>query len=326
MNRSSRLAAAFALAGLLCGGGAMWAFRAVPAPAGPATATEPAPSATEIAELETAAQRSEKISKPTLDALARNLPAFSFNGTLEHGLAKFADRAKLHLWIDWRAIEATGIEKNAPIAVDIADVSAQTTLERLLDAAGANTAALAFTVADNQVVIAPKDVLSTGRYIQTRVYDIGFYLVETATADRARKAAELVDLLESAVDEPSWREKGGTAGSTRVFETLLLVQQTRENHLAIRDLLLQLKTQRLHRTRGYDVHDLLPPAAAKSRDEQQKDAAELLAAIEANCGRGNWNDGGVDCTGAFFNGKLYITAPDDVHDQIQHLLALMRQK
>ena len=102
MNRSPRLAAASALAGLLCGGGAMWAFRAVPAPAGTAPA-QTAPSATELAELETAAQRSEKISKPTLDALARPLPAFSFNGTLEHGLAKFADKTKLHLWIDWRA-------------------------------------------------------------------------------------------------------------------------------------------------------------------------------------------------------------------------------
>jgi hypothetical protein len=49
------------------------------------------------------------------------------------------------------------------------------------------------------------------------------------------------DLLQSTVAPDSWRSMGGTVGSIRAFNGILVVTQTPENQYAIHQLLAQLR-------------------------------------------------------------------------------------
>jgi hypothetical protein len=276
---------------------------------------------------EAAFARDDEINKPTTKALERKVAHTDISSTFEDALAGLAKSAGFKISVNWKALEDAGIKKDAPISVSFSGQPVRKVLTEILNEAGGSTAAIRFTVDDNQVIVSTADDLTSQKYQTIRVYDITFVFSDAEATEA--NITSLVDTLQTVVAPDTWREKGGTIGSIREFNGKLIIAQTNDNHRAIVQILKQIKSDHLDRTRAYDVHDILQPAAAdvKSPEQKSRDAAALLKAIETNCGRGTWReDGGTECSAAYFDGRLYVTAPPGVHEEIDHLLKLMRKK
>lgn len=274
-----------------------------------------------------ALDRDNTLNAPTLKALEKTVAPTHITGHLDEVLAALATTTGMEININWKALHDAGIEKSAPVDVTPGAWPARKVVAELLNEVGGATATLKFIVDDNQLVISTADDLSSQKYQSVRVYDVSFVFSDGDAGEA--DLTNLVDTLETVIAPDTWRERGGTVGSIREFNGKLIINQTNENHRLIARALSQFTNNHLDRTRAYDVRDILQPAAAdiKSPEQKTRDAAALLNAIKANCGRGTWrDDGGTACSGAYFDGKLYITAPSGVHEEIDHLLKLMRKK
>ncbi|HVX84940.1 MAG TPA: hypothetical protein VH253_09000 [Phycisphaerae bacterium] len=268
----------------------------------------------------------DRLNKATDDALDAPMASFTFTGTLEEALKAFGTAANVHMDVRWKSLEAAGIQSSAPISVDLAKIPTARVLAEILNEAGGATATLNFTVMDNQVLVSTADDLTGSRYSVVRMYDIGLLIPDAG--DEA-SVQELIDTIETVIAPDTWRDKGGQLGSIRVLESKLIISQTRENHRAVAAMLTKLKADKLDQTRMYDVRDLLQPEAApiKSPEQKEKDTKALLEAIETTCGRGTWVEaGGTQSSAAIFDGRLYVKAPNGVHEEIEHLLGLMHKK
>jgi hypothetical protein len=289
----------------------------------------PTPPADDLPTLSATAAlaREDALNGPTLKALEQTVAQTHITGRLEDVLAALAKTAGFKMAVNWKVLHDAGIEKSAPVDLTTGAWSVRKVIAEILNEAGGDTAALKFIVDDNQLVISTPDDLSSQKYQSIRVYDVSFVFSDGEAGES--DLTSLVEALQTTVAPDTWRERGGTVGSIREFNGKLIVNQTNENQRLIARALSQFTSNYLDRTRAYDVRDILQPAAAdvKSPEQKTRDAAALLNAIQANCGRGTWrDDGGTACSGAYFDGRLYITAPPGVHEEIDHLLQLMRKK
>ena len=164
---------------------------------------------------------------------------------LSEVLAWFRDAAAVNCFINWRALEAAGIDHDAPVTLHLKNVSFEQALRYALRDAGGGTVRLDFAVVDGVVNISTAEDL--GRDATVRVYPIAGLLAVVPTtapseslfsdeqrADRIRK------LIMDNVDPDSWRESGGTIGLVSELNGKLVITQTEGNHAAIRKLLDEL--------------------------------------------------------------------------------------
>lgn len=107
-------------------------------------------------------------------------------------------------------------------------------------------------------------------------------LLDIFTKDTAEdRAAQLVELISSAVTPDAWRDRGGSLGAMTYFAGTLTVTHTESAHREIAALLDRLHAQTA-RTRAAIARQSLPPElepVAKALAEQGFHAPQLLAPI-----------------------------------------------
>lgn len=76
----------------------------------------------------------------------------------------------VNIWVNWRAMEAAGIDRTQPVSVDLTDISLEKGLELILDDVGGGVVEISYNISDGVVTISTREDLN--RNTITRVYEI----------------------------------------------------------------------------------------------------------------------------------------------------------
>jgi beta-lactamase regulating signal transducer with metallopeptidase domain len=189
-------------------------------------------------------------------AMDRILPELKFDGVpFADVMESLRDQTNVNLLVDWRALEAAGIDRNTPVTTRVRNVKFSKALRIILDHVGGDIVKLGYAIDGNILNVSTADSLAKDTV--TRVYDIRDIIIEvpdyvaektapqTRPTDPAKTRAQYIeqvtDLIKETVDADSWRENGGSVGSLRELQGQLIITQTQENQRSIALLLDQLR-------------------------------------------------------------------------------------
>lgn len=189
----------------------------------------------------------EKVELPEQRAvqaqLDRTLPEVSFDNIALGDVVEFLrDVTNANLFVNWKALEDAGIDRNTAVTVRLRNVKFSKALHVILDqVAGGGPKKLDYAVDGGVITVSTADDLAHNTV--TRVYDVRDLMRQgEAGGDGAKREAAAIKLLTDSIDPASWREHGGQVGSVRVLNGQLVVTQSPENHKAVANLLKQTRT------------------------------------------------------------------------------------
>src|SRR5262249_44108318 len=91
------------------------------------------------------------------------------------------DVSSANIFVNWRALEAAGIDKNAPVTARLRDVKFSKALETILRDVGGGTVRLGYTIDEGVISISTEEDLASN--VVTRVYDIRDLIVNVQDFD-----------------------------------------------------------------------------------------------------------------------------------------------
>lgn len=187
--------------------------------------------------------------------------------------------SQLEIDVDWPSLELVGVNKDAPITLNLSKVQLRAALDRVLEKASVDTTnGAAWTIADGVINIASREVINRNKALV--VYTVRDLLFDIPNYDNApefdlqtvlrsggggggaqspfrqnnqedpdsrtveERTDELVDIITSNVDQNGWQDNGGDVGTMQRFQGNLIVTQTPANHRQIQGLLSKLREQR----------------------------------------------------------------------------------
>jgi hypothetical protein len=191
---------------------------------------------------------------------------------------RLRDGSGVRIFVNWRALEASGVNKDAPVSLHPPAADLGTTLRSLLDQVEASHRGvrLEFTLDEGALVVSTRDDLA--KNVEVRVYDVRDLIdpgrfVTSASAAPARstkmtapaplrhwriddlfrpdmrggspasRTTALVQEIEKAVDPTSWRDVGGKTGAVRAVSGQLVITQTPENQVEVIYVLQKMRWQ-----------------------------------------------------------------------------------
>jgi beta-lactamase regulating signal transducer with metallopeptidase domain len=174
--------------------------------------------------------------------LDATLPGLTADGQpLEKVLRFMQDQLRANVFINWRALETVGIDRAAPVTLDLHDVTHRRAIQMILDQVSAGTGSLGFVVEDGVITISTRDDLAGQAHLATRVYNVRDLLISNERA-AAADPQSLIDLIVATASPDTWRNNGGTVSSISEFKGLLTVTSTPAVHQQVTDLLASLRT------------------------------------------------------------------------------------
>jgi hypothetical protein len=210
--------------------------------------------------------------------LRQVLPEVKFDQLpLEAVIERLRQASGANLFVIWRALHEAGVEKTAPVSVNLKGLTLGQVLGKVLDDVAVDSNGLLdFTVHDGVIVVT--SIKDLPRYTFVRSYDLrdlvdeattpapdfppgansdqstapstnatpppgslGVCFPGTPVAPRQERVDEICRLITETVSPDVWRDAGGTLGSVYEFAGRIVVVQTSENHRQIRSLLYQLR-------------------------------------------------------------------------------------
>jgi hypothetical protein len=172
-----------------------------------------------------------------------NFSTMPFSDTVDY----LRDVTDLNFFVNWRALEAAGVDRNAPVTVRLKNVPFEQALRYILRDAGGESVKLDIAVVDGVVNISTADELAADSKV--RVYNVARLLKQMPSTlpsnaaeevTRNQKAEQLIKIITDTVAPDSWREAGGTVGSIREINGRLVIAQTEANHALITKLLEEI--------------------------------------------------------------------------------------
>jgi hypothetical protein len=174
---------------------------------------------------------------------------------LGEAFAQLEAQCKVPIRPNWRALQAAGVDREAKVSAELREVAAGRVLTTLLNEVGGGTANLGYTVEDGGATVSTRDDLNSARYQVVRVYDVEDLLARPGQAYahvpaqviaelRSIQVTNLTDTIKAVVSPDTWRDNGGTIGSVRELNGLLVVMQTKDNHRELEHLLALLRMRR----------------------------------------------------------------------------------
>lgn len=222
--------------------------------------------------------------------LERKMPEIVLDAQpFEQVISYLRELTGLNIVVNWTAMEAAAIEKEAEVSLKLADVTFDGGLCLILDAVGAGEIELAYDVLDGVVIVSTKEDLSRRTFV--RVYDVKDLVAWSREEQKARidsviesvtkhaggtvirdalvkgwmpdpeeKTTDtLVELIRQTIDPESWREAGGNVGSISVLNSCLIIYQTNAAHRQVDQLLAALRKTRDLRKISEERKIVYPP-------------------------------------------------------------------
>lgn len=177
--------------------------------------------------------------------LERKLPEVKFDGVPFADVVDFLRQiTSTNIFVDWRSLEAAGIDRNAPIAMQLRDVPYEDVLSLLVRNLGGGAT---YTVKKGVTVIEAGGEAPAAR-LTTKAYDVADLLAAAQLpANQGLGTTPMVDLTQTimgTVAPQSWRnpqsgiEGSGTLGA---YGTKIVVTATDEVHRDVAALLDMLR-------------------------------------------------------------------------------------
>ena len=167
----------------------------------------------------------------------RMLPEISFEDVPFGDVVSFLrDVSGANIFVNWKSLEAAGMDKNVPVSVQLKNVKFSKVLDMVLDSAGGGQVRLAYFFDNNVLTITTAD--EAAKNVVTRVYDVKDIL---PPGDAKGRADELMKAIVNSCDTSSWKENGGGVGAVTPVGSLLVVVQTEENQRLVKDLLAKTR-------------------------------------------------------------------------------------
>jgi general secretion pathway protein D len=229
-----------------------------------------------------AAERGEEAADEQIFAsLDKRVPELRFDSNAFSDVIDYLrDVTATNIYVNWRALEAAGIDKTTAVSIRLRDVKFSKALRTILDDVGGSNVKLGYTIDDGVITISTADDLA--KNTNTRVYDIRDLIIDvpdftnappfdlsqvtqvssgggggqslfsgnsTGTGQntgptRADLVESIIKLIQDTVASDSWKDNGGAIGSIRELQGQLIVTQTPENQRALVGLLEKLREQR----------------------------------------------------------------------------------
>ncbi|HLZ09026.1 MAG TPA: hypothetical protein VKT80_10590, partial [Chloroflexota bacterium] len=190
--------------------------------------------------------------------LDKQLPALTFDAVGFSDVIDFLrDVSGTNIFVNWKSLEAAGIDRNAPVSANLRNVKFSKALNVILDSVGGGQTKLGYTVDEGVITISTQDDLT--RNVVVRVYDVRDLLIvipdsftsdntkpvpATRPASREDLVQHLTKLITDAVSPESWKDHGGSVGALRELEGQIIITQTPANHRRIVTLLEQFRQER----------------------------------------------------------------------------------
>jgi type II secretory pathway component GspD/PulD (secretin) len=109
--------------------------------------------------------------------LDKHLPEVHFDGVGFTDVVDFLrDITGANIFVNWRALEQAGVDKNSPVTARLRDVKFSKALDIVLSEVGGGQVKLSYTVDEGVITISTADDLS--KNVSTRVYDIRDLIVD----------------------------------------------------------------------------------------------------------------------------------------------------
>ncbi|MFI5382147.1 MAG: M56 family metallopeptidase, partial [Tepidisphaerales bacterium] len=191
--------------------------------------------------------------------LDKRLQELRFDGIALSDVIDFmGDVSGAKIAVNWKAIEAAGIEKTAPVTVRMRDIKFSKALATILSDVGGGNVKLGYTINDGVITISTIDDLNKNTIIN--VYDIRDLLIDVSKVAQLRDAPaglkgepipykdelvrDITNLICETVDRESWVANGGKVGQIKFLSGQLIVTATAENQRQIVGLLEKLRESR----------------------------------------------------------------------------------
>ncbi|MFO0832979.1 MAG: hypothetical protein U0637_14200 [Phycisphaerales bacterium] len=207
----------------------------------------------------------------------------NFNETpLENVLDFIKAVTQLNVDVDWQALENAGVDKAAPISLNLTNVPVETILNRVCEKASPDPlTGAAWNVTDGVLTISSREQINKQKAIV--IYDIRDLIVEVPNYTNSyeldlqqalqqagqggggggqspftqqnqgqeeqrrtlqERTQEILDIITTNVDSEGWRENGGDVGYIQQLGGLLIITNTPANHRSINGLLAKLREYR----------------------------------------------------------------------------------
>lgn len=157
------------------------------------------------------------------------------DATLEEFVARVEELSGVPFALDRKALIDSGISADAPVTLDLSDVSLRAAVRLALDQLD-----LCWVVQDQFVLVTTK--LEAENLLATKIYDVADLVGEDA-----RKMADfrpLIELITAEIAATTWDQVGGPASIRSVQMSgirAVVVSQTEEVHFEIKNLLEALR-------------------------------------------------------------------------------------
>lgn len=205
--------------------------------------------------------------RPARAQLNRQIPSFEVKDQkFEEALAVLKRMTDLNIEVDWKGLEASGVDKDPKVSVSLKNVTIRDALTTLLAQVSSPTARVQFYV-DRNII----HIHTNGDAVPVvfRIYDISDILLaerarwrvlhpppatlpSTQPANFAgtdtendispeRLVEDLTKLLMELVAPDTWRETGGMTGTMREFNGRLIIGTTEDIHERVEEVLAVLR-------------------------------------------------------------------------------------
>ncbi|MGB7158440.1 MAG: M56 family metallopeptidase [Tepidisphaeraceae bacterium] len=171
--------------------------------------------------------------------LDKKLPEVKFEGIpLTDVIDALRDVTSSNIFVNWRAIEAAGIDRGAPVSLNLRDVAFKDVLALVLKEQGGG---LAYRIENGVITIDAPDRALPPTKLVIRAYDVGDLATDyTREGQPSRSVNDLGLVILSNVEPNSWIKNGGT-GSISVFASKIIITASESVHADVQKLLKILR-------------------------------------------------------------------------------------
>lgn len=229
----------------------------------------------------------EEADRQLVEKLDMNVPRLKCPGESFEDVINFLrEYSGANFYVNWRALEAAGIERTATVTLDLKNVSVRKALELLLSDVGGGATELGYIMSSGVIMISTQEELNKDK--QTRVYQISdlVHRVPNFIGERVK-----VDSIGSAVSSGS---SSGGGSSEGLFGD----------------------------SSGEDAAESGREEANMTKGEA---ISALIELIKSTIDPGNWRPDGEIGSISTFNNNLVITQTSENHRRIDRLIAKLRE-
>jgi hypothetical protein len=177
--------------------------------------------------------------------LHRVIPEIRFeNVGFSDAIDFLRDHSQANLVVEWKALEAAGIDKAAAVSMNLRRVTFEQALEHLLKDVGGAAVRLDYMIDQGAIIVSTDESLASRS--ETVFYDVSDLMrdpegMALGGQPLKEKMESLVRIIQDFVAPDSWKENGGSVGSIGEFNGKLIVTTTPKNQQRIVWLLDKLR-------------------------------------------------------------------------------------